>query len=152
MVAVTVALSLVVEGASGVIAVFGVGFGFSLGHQGLPNGLGAVLIVAVKSVWGTPGPRQKRYSVVTVLEMGVVLTKVFDTQAGFEYFWQGLRKSGIIKARALYHGRTRRFRVDVPCDQDLESLIALETEARRLEQQALQLEQLWGLDRRLLED
>ncbi len=77
------------------------------------------------------------------------VTKVFDTQAGFEYFWLGLKKRGFQRARALYHGRTRRFRVDVPCQDPLttEAVQALDLEARCIETQALGLEKLWGPDR-----
>jgi len=79
------------------------------------------------------------------------VTKVFDSQAGFEYFWQGLKRLGITQARMLYHGRSRRFRVDIPCHQWLDGIEAIEQEARHLEQQALQLEQMWG-GCRFLED
>ncbi|WP_218079515.1 hypothetical protein [Anthocerotibacter panamensis] len=76
------------------------------------------------------------------------LTKVFDTQAGFECFWQGLKRLDIQKARALYHGRTRRFRVDLPCADALlaERIEELDTQAHNLEEQALALENLLDPD------
>ncbi len=76
------------------------------------------------------------------------LTQVFDTQAGFECFWQGLKRLAIPKASALYHGRTRRFRVDYPCCDlsQAQAIEALTTLALHLEQQALALEALVDSD------
>jgi hypothetical protein len=96
------------------------------------------------------------FTLLPVDQYPLAITKVFDTQCGFECFWQGLRKLGLPKARALYHGRTRRFRIDLTCRdaEEFTRLQTLETEAQRLETHALALENLWGpdLSRRRFED
>jgi hypothetical protein len=71
-----------------------------------------------------------------------VKTTIFDTQAGFEHFWTGLKREGFRKVKVLYHGRTRRWKVETVCEglDDPERLQKLEQEAKNMEEAAQHLE------------
>lgn len=73
-----------------------------------------------------------------------VKTTIFDTQAGFEHFWAGLKREGFRKVKVLYHGRTRRWKVETLCESldDPERLQKIEHDAKNMEEAAQHLERM----------